>query len=111
MTLIPLLLAHEAAVHAARLRVELSQSRREQQEYLKNVELARVLDKRAQRKQQQASEAEAEPAVQDTKASKRERPDNEKTDRRDKKRKKAAPEAAVDEAQQTQLKSVLGSIF
>jgi len=43
-------IAHEAAVHAAQLRVELSQSRREQHEYLKNVELARVLDKRAERK-------------------------------------------------------------
>ncbi len=32
-------------MHAARLRLELSQSRSEQHEYLKNVELARVLDK------------------------------------------------------------------
>lgn len=39
-------LANEAAAHAAKLRVELSQSRSEQREYLKNVELARVLDKR-----------------------------------------------------------------
>ncbi|KAH9963228.1 hypothetical protein BC827DRAFT_1129058 [Russula dissimulans] len=38
--------AHEAAMHTARLRLELSQSRSEQREYLKNVELARVLDKR-----------------------------------------------------------------
>ncbi|KZT72713.1 hypothetical protein DAEQUDRAFT_644006, partial [Daedalea quercina L-15889] len=43
-------IAHEAAAHAAQLRVELSQSRKEQREYLKNVELARVLDKRAERK-------------------------------------------------------------
>ncbi|KAI1789039.1 hypothetical protein LXA43DRAFT_1023028 [Ganoderma leucocontextum] len=43
-------IAHEAAVHAAQLRVELSQSRKEQKDYLKNVELARVLDKRAKRK-------------------------------------------------------------
>ncbi|TFK56255.1 hypothetical protein OE88DRAFT_1693261, partial [Heliocybe sulcata] len=43
-------IAHEAAIHTARLRVELSQSRSEQREYLKNVELARVLDKRAERK-------------------------------------------------------------
>jgi ESF2/ABP1 family protein len=42
--------AHEAAVHEAQLRVELSQSRKEQREYLKNVELARVLDKRAAKK-------------------------------------------------------------
>lgn len=42
--------AHEAAVHNAQLRVELSQSRKEQREYLKNVELSRVLDKRAEKK-------------------------------------------------------------
>jgi ESF2/ABP1 family protein len=38
-------------MHAARLRLELSQSRSEQREYLKNVELARVLDKREARSQ------------------------------------------------------------
>jgi ESF2/ABP1 family protein len=48
--------AHEAAVHAARLRVELSQSRSEQRDYLKNVELARVLDKRAKRKRETTGE-------------------------------------------------------
>lgn len=36
-------------MHAARLRLELSQSRSEQREYLKNVELARVLNKREER--------------------------------------------------------------
>ena len=36
-------------MHAARLCLELSQSRSEQREYLKNVELARVLDKREER--------------------------------------------------------------
>ena len=48
--------AHEAAVHAARLRVELSQSKSEQRDYLKNVELARVLDKRAKRKKETTGE-------------------------------------------------------
>jgi ESF2/ABP1 family protein len=38
-------------MHAAKLRLELSQSRSEQREYLKNVELARVLDKREERSQ------------------------------------------------------------
>lgn len=42
--------AHEAAVHQAKLRAELSQSRKEQREYLKNVELARVLEKRTEKK-------------------------------------------------------------
>jgi len=42
--------AHEAASHTARLRVELTQSKAEQRDYLKNVELARVLGKREERK-------------------------------------------------------------
>lgn len=42
--------AHESAIHTARLRVELSQSKAEQRDYLKNVELARVLDKRRKQK-------------------------------------------------------------
>jgi ESF2/ABP1 family protein len=50
--------AHEAAVHAAKLRVELSQSKTEQQEYLKNVELARVLDKRVAKKREKGEEFE-----------------------------------------------------
>ena len=48
--------ANEAAQHTARLRVELEQSRREQKEYLKQVELARVLDKRKQRKREAAQQ-------------------------------------------------------
>jgi ESF2/ABP1 family protein len=47
-----LYLAHEAAIHRAKLRVELSQSKAEQQQYLRNVELARVLDKRAAKKKE-----------------------------------------------------------
>lgn len=43
-------IAHEAAIHTARLRVELSQSKSEQRDYLKNVELAHVLDKRRKQK-------------------------------------------------------------
>jgi len=45
-------LAHEAAIHSAKLRVELAQSKSEQREYLKNVELARVLDKRNERRKE-----------------------------------------------------------
>jgi len=48
--------AHEAAMHTARLRLELSQSRSEQREYLKNVDLARVLDKREERSQAMGKE-------------------------------------------------------
>ncbi|CAE6510710.1 unnamed protein product [Rhizoctonia solani] len=47
--------AQESAAHTARLRVELSQSKAEQRDYLRNVELARVLEKRAQRKRKSDS--------------------------------------------------------
>jgi len=53
--------AHEAAIHAAKLRVELSQSRTEQQEYLNNVELARVLEKRAEKKREKGEELQLKP--------------------------------------------------
>lgn len=43
--------AYERQAHTARLRNEVSQSRAEQSEYLKNVELARVLDKRKAKKE------------------------------------------------------------
>ncbi|RDB17016.1 Pre-rRNA-processing protein ESF2 [Hypsizygus marmoreus] len=53
--------AHEAAIHTAKLRVELSQSRSEQQDYLKNVELARVLEKRAEKKREKGEELQLKP--------------------------------------------------
>ncbi|OSC98676.1 hypothetical protein PYCCODRAFT_1374689 [Trametes coccinea BRFM310] len=108
-------IAHEAAVRQAQLRVELSQSRKEQREYLKNVELARVLDKRAQRKRkadgdgdkgaQEGQEAETRPQKQlkqDEDGSAR-APTKEK--RKKPKPAETRPEAAA------QLDSVLGSIF
>lgn len=49
-------IAHEAAAHTARLRVELSQSKTEQRDYLKQVELARVLVKREERKRKREEE-------------------------------------------------------
>ncbi|GJE84469.1 pre-rRNA-processing protein [Phanerochaete sordida] len=101
-------IAHEAAIHAARLRVELSQSRREQQEYLKNVELARVLDKRAERNKGKAPNGLAEPTQDSAKPAKRERADGERPLQ---KRRKEKQEDVVDESTQKQLNSVLGSIF
>ena len=100
--------AHEAAVHAARLRVELSQSKREQQEYLRNVELARVLDKRAERKKNKPAEDSADQSAEVAKAAKRERAESE---RPVKKRRKEKQEGVVDESTQKQLNNVLGSIF
>lgn len=43
-------LAHEQATHAAKLRVELSQSKKEQQHYLKQVEIGRQLERKRKRK-------------------------------------------------------------
>jgi len=45
-------IAHEAAVHTAKLRVELAQSKSEQREYLRNVELAQILDKRNEKRKE-----------------------------------------------------------
>ena len=104
-------LAHEAAIHAAKLRVELSQSRKEQQDYLKNVELARVLDKRAERKRkvdgdEEQTEARPEP-VRNLKPTK----GADEANRPEKKRRKERerPEEPVGDPRQ--LDSVLSSIF
>lgn len=39
-------------MHTAKLRVELAQSKSEQREYLRNVELARILDKRNEKRKE-----------------------------------------------------------
>ncbi|KAH8086886.1 hypothetical protein HD553DRAFT_331139 [Filobasidium floriforme] len=49
--------AYERQAHQARLRQSLSQSKTEQTEYLRNVELARVLDKRRAKKLEQGEES------------------------------------------------------
>lgn len=93
--------AHEAAIHAARLRVELSQSRREQHEYLKNVELARVLDKRAERKRKSQQEDETEEP----------RVDERTVERAQRKKKKRKEDHQLVHPDAGQLENVLGSIF
>ena len=60
-----LAVAHESALRTARLRQELENSRTEQKDYLRNVELARVLDKRKDRKRK-AAEAKGEQVDEDT---------------------------------------------
>lgn len=104
MCLLIVNLAHETAVHAAKLRVELSQSKNEQQQYLKNVELARVLDKRAAKKKEKGEEFELRPNNQSNKKRSLESADDEqrKRSRRDVESKKAA---------EVPLDSVLKSIF
>jgi ESF2/ABP1 family protein len=77
--------------------VELSQSRSEQQEYLKNVELARVLDKRAEKKREKGEEFQLKPI--------KERPNKRVVeDNKSSVRKKSKLENG-------QLDTVLGSIF
>lgn len=94
-------IAHEAAVHAAKLRVELAQSRTEQQDYLKNVELARVLDKRAERKKEKGEEFQTRPDHQ------RKRPAEEGAESRKKRR--SSPPTGRNTGEQ--LSSMLGSVF
>lgn len=54
--------AHEQATHAARLRVELNQSKMEQKHYLKQVEIAKSLDKRNEKKRKRAEAEGREPS-------------------------------------------------
>jgi ESF2/ABP1 family protein len=98
--------AHEAATHAAKLRVELAQSKSEQRDYLKNVELARVLDKRAKRKRA-AEEGEKGRSSQPVDTSESPQPKEEKP----KKKSRAMSPPKISEAEGDKLKSVLGSIF
>ncbi|WVQ70377.1 uncharacterized protein L199_008604 [Kwoniella botswanensis] len=51
-------IAYERQAHQARLRTEITRSKAEQAEYLKNVELARVLDKRKAKKAQSGKQDE-----------------------------------------------------
>ena len=97
--LLTMFVANEAAVHQAKLRAELSQSRKEQREYLKNVELARVLEKRKERKLAAGKEP---PQL------KRRQNDTPPEDRLKKKR-KSKPQ--TEEGDSAQLSSVLSSIF
>jgi ESF2/ABP1 family protein len=99
--------AYERQAHQARLRNEITQSRAEQGEYLRNVELARVLDKRKARK-----EAAGESGIVQKKS------DDGKLAEGGKEKEKAAPRyrqrEAVDRGQGLEKKgmdSVLGSVF
>jgi ESF2/ABP1 family protein len=88
-------------MHAARLRLELSQSRSEQREYLKNVDLARVLDKREQRSQAAGKEFKRKEV---NKRSRREGGTKDGIDGESKR-------PRMDETSSLQLASVLGSVF
>ena len=97
--LLTIFVAHEAAVHQAKLRAELSQSRKEQRDYLKNVELARVLEKRKERKLAAGKEP---PQL-------KRRQNDMPSEERPKKIRKPKPQ--IEEGDSVQLSSVLSSIF
>ncbi|KAH9938510.1 uncharacterized protein B0H18DRAFT_866552 [Fomitopsis serialis] len=105
-------IAHEAAIHVAQLRVELSQSQREQREYLKNVELARVLGKRAERKRKADTDHEVTPATSAPDPSQKsegrtEQPSHTKP----RKKQRQLPEDSGVDTSGRQLDTVLNSIF
>jgi len=92
-------IAHEGAVHQAKLRAELSQSRKEQREYLKNVELARVLEIRREKK---LAEGKEPPQL------KRRQNDAPPEDRS---KKRPRSKLKAEEGDSAQLSSVLDSVF
>ena len=107
-------IAHEAAVHAAQLRVEISQSRKEQKEYLKNVELARVLGKRQERKRKVDDSGAADEEERQSRPPKAQKTNESghaplKAQPKERRKKSKAEEPRPDAA--AQLDSVLGSIF
>ncbi|KIM70464.1 hypothetical protein SCLCIDRAFT_1206603 [Scleroderma citrinum Foug A] len=94
-------IAHEAAARAAKLRVEIAQSRSEQNEYLKNVELARIVNKRNEKRKEKGLEP-LQPKLKKVKQA----PEPQEEDHRLKKR----PKVDNDE-RDAQLQNVLGCIF
>lgn len=101
-------------MHTAQLRVELSQSLREQREYLKNVELARVLDKRAERKRKTNSDLDAAPVPSAPRPIleeevKPEQPQHSKPRKRQ--RRALVEDDGANTTRNKQLDSVLNSIF
>ncbi|KZS98099.1 hypothetical protein SISNIDRAFT_405001 [Sistotremastrum niveocremeum HHB9708] len=74
--------AHESAMHTAKLRVELNQSRAEQHDYLRQVELARVLEKREKKKKEKEGDDATITKSVSPPAKRKERPDNGTTPKR-----------------------------
>jgi ESF2/ABP1 family protein len=99
--------------------VELAQSRSEQRQYLKNVELARVLDKRAERKRMVADKAGQDSSMVSSHketpipaSSKRPREDADEVAAVKMKKKQRAHNMPINSTiGREQLDTVLGSIF
>ena len=100
----------------ARLRVELEQSRREQKDYLRQVELARVLDKRAKRKREtlekKGEKVDESALLPPLKKMRNPTGNNEGKDQSGERRREAKQRDKPLEAEDAgQLKKVLGSVF
>lgn len=106
-------IAHEHATHAARLRMELAQSKREQRHYLKQVELGKSQEKRKRKreKEEATGKSEPKPLVAES-AGKRQKVD----ERRDSYSRKGhgrddGKDVVRDKRREGDLDKVLGSIF
>ncbi|KIM25613.1 hypothetical protein M408DRAFT_26156 [Serendipita vermifera MAFF 305830] len=106
---------HEHATHAARLRMELAQSKREQRHYLKQVEIGKSLEKRKRKR-----EKDGDTSVQDPKPfadsavksdSKRRKVEAKANDRKGHDRGSKGGVAVNDKRREGDLDKVLGSIF
>ncbi|KAL5508541.1 ESF2 [Sanghuangporus vaninii] len=108
-------IANEAAVKTARLRVELEQSRREQKDYLRQVELARVLDKRAKRKREalekRGEKVDESALLPPLKRARNPSGNHEEKDQQRSIKAKQRDKPMEMEADDGQLKKVLGSVF
>jgi ESF2/ABP1 family protein len=122
-------IAQERAMHAARLRMELSQSKREQKHYLKQVEIGKSLEKREMKRKRQEQQAEDGSERSENKRIKLngngdangDGDDNDKVKKKHKHRKDGSGKPSVtvsssnpsntDKSKYKDLDSVLGSIF
>jgi len=112
--------AHEHAMHAARLRMELAQSKREQRHYLKQVEIGKSLEKRKRKREKEGAEGKVDrsPSIEIAKAdgndkAKRRKKGEEGRDKRkgqDRGRENEREDFAR-EKRASDLDKVLGSIF
>jgi ESF2/ABP1 family protein len=113
-------IAHEHATHAARLRMELAQSKREQRHYLKQVEIGKSLEKRKRKRDKEEAEGKVDKraanSVTKSEGSEREkrRKLGEKGEREPWKghvRERDGRDVAREKKRESDLDKVLGSIF
>lgn len=108
-------IAHEHAAHAAKLRMELSQSKREQKHYLRQVEIGKSMEKRQEKKRKREEEqgvSTAAPVEQRApKTASRVKESREEKEKSKKRKKEGAPPPPRAGEADRALDTVLGSIF